>query len=153
MGISFYAYIVFTICSALTLLYFDRADTQLWLNEYAPELHKPVTDESADYSIQRTWALLFTATLLYIPANVYPIMNTNLLGNNEPSTIIGGVRVLWEAGSYPVASVIFIASVIVPVAKLITLSWLNYSVQSDEGKHQKRRALTYRITEFIDVGR
>ena len=149
LGSSFYAYIVFTICSAVTLLYFDRAETQQWLQEVAPQIHKPVTDATANYSIQRTWALLFTAVLLYIPANVYPIMNTNLLGNNEPSTIIGGVRLLWEAGSYPVASIIFIASVVVPVAKLIALAWLNLSVQMVDEKNQKSRALSYRITEFI----
>lgn len=149
LGMSFYAYIAFTVCSAVTLLYFDREETQHWLDDIRPDIHVQLSEESARYSIQRTWALLFTAVLLYIPANIFPIMHTNLLGNDEPSTIIGGVRLLWEAGSYPVASVIFIASVVVPVAKLIALAWLNLSVQKADNSNQTGRAMTYRITELV----
>ena len=149
LGMSFYAYILFTVCYAVTLLYFDREETQNWLEHIQPEIHTPLTQQSATYSIQRTWALLFTAVLLYIPANIFPIMHTNLLGNNEPSTIIGGVRLLWEAGSYPVASVIFIASVVVPVAKLLALAWLNFTVQKRDRRNQVGRAISYRITELV----
>jgi len=76
------------------------------------------------HSLQRTWALLFAATIMYIPANVYPIMTTISLGHTTPSTIIGGVVQLLQMGSWPVAAVIFIASVIVPVGKLVALAWL-----------------------------
>ena len=72
----------------------------------------------------RTWALLFAAAIMYIPANVYPIMTTTSLGHTAPSTIIGGVVQLLQMGSWPVAAVIFIASVIVPVGKLVALVWL-----------------------------
>jgi paraquat-inducible protein A len=72
-------------------------------------LHLRITD-----SVQRTVALLITATILYIPANVYPIMVTEYLGVPEASTIMGGVVVLVKLGSIPVAAVIFIASVVVP---------------------------------------
>lgn len=148
-GMSFYAYIGFTICTAFCLLYYERADTRQWLNDYYSEHEVGIDEAQASYSIQRTWALLSTAVLLYIPANVLPIMHTNLLGKEEPSTIIGGVRTLWEDGSYPVASVIFIASVLVPVGKLIALAWLNFGVQQQHLTHQRTRAFSYRITEMI----
>ena len=65
--------------------------------------------------LNRTWALLFTSAILYIPANVYPIMDTVFLGDDSPSTILGGVVLLWAMGSYPIAAVIFFASVVVPL--------------------------------------
>lgn len=148
-GMSFYAYIAFTICTAFTLLYYEKNETRSWLKAYFDGYDIPVTPQSASISIQRTWAYLVTAVLLYIPANILPIMHTNVLGRDEPNTIIGGVRTLWEDGSYPVASVIFIASVVVPVAKLIALAWLNYSVQVGTESNQRVRALSYRITELI----
>ncbi len=73
-------------------------------------------------SIQRTVALLITAIVLYIPANVLPIMTTTQLGSATDSTILGGVVLLIQMGSYPVAAVIFIASVMVPIAKMCTLA-------------------------------
>ena len=74
--------------------------------------------------IQNTLAYLITACILYIPANVLPITTTTQLGREIQSTIIGGVILLWEHGSYPVALIIFIASIIVPIVKIIALFWL-----------------------------
>jgi paraquat-inducible protein A len=79
-------------------------------------------------SLQRTLALVATASLLYIPANVLPIMTTEQLGRATDSTIIGGVVVLIHHGDYPIAAVIFIASVLVPLSKLFALGWLCWSV-------------------------
>ncbi|WP_100641921.1 paraquat-inducible protein A [Alteromonas facilis] len=148
-GMSFYAYIAFTVCSAFTLLYYERNEVQIWLSDFYAGHEKPLDPQQAVYSIQRTWALLVTAVLFYVPANLLPIMHTNVLGNDEPSTIIGGVVTLWENGSYPVASVIFIASVIVPIVKMIVLAWLNYSVQQQQSNLSGIRAFSYRITELI----
>jgi paraquat-inducible protein A len=64
-------------------------------------------------SLSHTYALLFAACALYIPANLYPIMITTFLGNSEPSTIMGGVILLWGLKSYLVALVILVASVFV----------------------------------------
>ena len=100
-------------------------------------------------SLQRTLALLVTAALLYIPANVLPIMTTTQLGSDIESTILGGIVLLWEMKSYPVATVIFIASVIVPVAKLITLFWLCWSVSRGHPTSLRERTTMYRVTEFI----
>ncbi|WP_424780264.1 PqiA/YebS family transporter subunit [Onishia taeanensis] len=101
------------------------------------------------YSLQRTWALLAAATLLYLPANLYPIMITTSLGHTEPSTIIGGVITLWQHGSYPIAAVIFIASILVPVSKLIAMAWLCLRVPRSDDLQGVSRTRLYRITEFV----
>ena len=101
------------------------------------------------HSIQRVIAYLITACILYIPANVLPITTTTQLGRELESTIIGGVIYLWEQGSYPVALVIFIASIMVPIAKIITLFWLCWSVASKHVHRRRERTLLYRVTEFV----
>jgi paraquat-inducible protein A len=147
LGLSFYAYLLFTISMTITFLHVDKYQLNLLFNdEVAEEDHTPV---NPTHSIQTTWALLFTSVLLYIPANILPIMHTNILGSDEPSTILGGVILLWKMGSYPIAIVIFIASVFVPVAKIIILFWLNYSVQAKQQHAYSERMFWYRLTEFV----
>lgn len=149
IGLSFYAFIGFTLCMTLSMVYFDKNQYALWLNDGALPAPKPLTEPEASHSVQRTWALLITASLLYIPANILPIMQTELFGKTEPSTIVGGVISLWESGSYPVALIILIASVVVPVVKIAILGWLNYSVQTGQIKRKSRRIRYYRFTEGI----
>ena len=100
-------------------------------------------------SLQRTLALLVTASILYIPANLYPIMDTVFLGDVSPSTILGGVVLLWGLGSYPIAAVIFLASVVVPLAKLIALYWLCWQTHSGRIRDPLARLKLYRMTEFV----
>ena len=100
-------------------------------------------------SLQYTWALLAAATLMYAPANLYPIMTTTSLGRSDPSTIIGGVVELIQMGSWPVAAVIFVASVIVPVGKLVALAWLCLVVKRSSELNAAARTRLYRLTEFI----
>lgn len=100
-------------------------------------------------SIQRTWAWLVTSVILYIPANFLPITYTRFLGSDTESTILGGVVVLWEHGSYPIAAIIFFASVLVPIAKILVLSWLCISVQVESSFALSQKARLYRITEFV----
>ncbi|WP_315900978.1 paraquat-inducible protein A [Halomonas sp. DP8Y7-3] len=100
-------------------------------------------------SLQTTWALLLTAAVLYIPANVYPIMYTTSLGSAEPQTIIGGVIYLVSHGSWPVALVIFVASVIVPIGKLLALVWLCLVAPRAPNMRSVVRARLYRLTELI----
>jgi paraquat-inducible protein A len=146
LGLSFYAYLLFTIFMTITLLYVDKYQLKLLLKIEIKEERAPINPSR---SIQTTWALLFTSILLFIPANILPIMHTNLLGRDDPSTILGGVILLWEMGSYPIAMVIFIASVFIPVAKIVILCWLNYSVQSKQQHANNERIFWYRITEFV----
>lgn len=100
-------------------------------------------------SLQRTLALLITAMVLYIPANVLPIMTTLQLGRSIDSTILGGVVLLVQMGSYPVAAVIFIASVLVPIGKFVALAWLCWSVARRHPTSHRQRTVLYRMTEFI----
>ncbi len=100
-------------------------------------------------SIQKTLALLITACVLYIPANIFPIMYTDTLGTSEPATIIGGVVLLIQLGSVPIAAVIFIASVMVPSGKLIAMFYLVWTVERGSKLDLKQRTTMYRITEFI----
>ena len=100
-------------------------------------------------SLQRTLALLITASILYIPANLLPIMTTEQLGRSIDSTILGGVILLIDMGSYPVAAVIFIASVLIPIGKLFMMFWLCWGVHQKHMTSQRQRTSLYRITEFI----
>lgn len=149
IGMSFYAFIGFSALTALCISQFDVTRYQMWLSQGVPPSPKPLSETQASESIQRTWALLITACILYIPANVLPIMYTELFGQETPNTIIGGVISLWESGSYPVAIVILIASVVVPVAKIVILAWLNFSVQRQKTSSRQLRIRYYRITEAI----
>ena len=101
------------------------------------------------HSIERCFALLVTACILYLPANLLPIMVTESLGQSHYSTILGGVVLLWNMGSYPIALVIFIASVLVPITKILALFWLCYTVYRQDGHHRRGRTRLYRMTEFI----
>ena len=100
-------------------------------------------------SLQRTVALIVTASLLYIPANILPIMTTDQLGRATDSTILGGVVILIHHGDLPIAAVIFIASVLVPLSKLFALSWLCWSVWHRHPTSHRQRARLYRATELV----
>jgi paraquat-inducible protein A len=100
-------------------------------------------------SLARTWALLATAALLYIPANALPVMRTAYLGNQQGDTILGGVVYFLFHGDWPLALVIFVASVLVPLVKMFTLAYLLVTVQRHSRLRQRERTLLYRITELI----
>lgn len=184
IGMSFWAYVLFSICLTATITSMDKL--QLWhtLDSYSgsirqqpqissgsaldngfqschhchllhrheeihcqrcgSKLHPRIPD-----SMQKTWAYLITAIVLYIPANTYPIMNTTLLGADDPSTILGGVVLLWQHGSYPIATVVFVASILVPIAKMLSILWLAYSVQAEHQHRLEERTWIYRMTELV----
>lgn len=100
-------------------------------------------------SLQWTLALLITSVLFYLPANLLPVMVTDLLGNKMPSTIIAGVVLLWSEGSYPVAGVIFIASIMVPTLKMIAIGWLCFSASGRGRRDSERMHIIYEIVEFV----
>ena len=149
IGLSFYSFVGFSAFTVICIYQFDTTSYALWLSQGEPPQPKPLCEKQAQVSIQRTWALLLTACILYIPANVLPIMYTEFFGQETPNTIIGGVISLWESGSYPVAIIILIASVVVPVAKIVILAWLNFSVQREKTTSKQLRIRYYRITEAI----
>lgn len=97
----------------------------------------------------RVWALLIAAAIVYIPANVLPMMEIrSMLGRSE-HTILGGVVELWELGSWDLAVIVFVASVVVPITKLLALSVLML-VRSWKGAGvQRQRTRLYELIEFI----
>lgn len=101
------------------------------------------------HSLQRSWIFLLTALILYVPANLLPIMATNQLGQKTYSTIAGGVVLLWEHGSYLIAGIILVASLIVPLAKFIALFTLFLSKQLNIYGRPQDKIFIYRATEFI----
>ena len=100
-------------------------------------------------SLNRTWALLIAAMILYIPANTLPIMTFTLWGDGQPDTIFSGVVHLMDAGMWPLALLIFIASLFIPVLKLIILTMLMISIHLKARWKPKDRTVLYRITEFV----
>ncbi|MDX1268573.1 MAG: paraquat-inducible protein A, partial [Oceanisphaera sp.] len=97
-----------------------------------------------------TLALLAASVVMYLPANLYPIMITTSLGDTTPSTIIGGVLLFVQNGDLPIAMIIFVASVLVPVSKMLALLWLCYVVRQQQRPLSRlSRIRLYRITEFI----
>jgi paraquat-inducible protein A len=100
-------------------------------------------------ALARTWALVIAAAILYIPANVLPVMRVTYFGSGEPDTIMSGIRELVEAEMYPVALLVFFASILVPMFKLTGLVWLLLSVQSGAMGGARVRTQAYRIIEGI----
>jgi paraquat-inducible protein A len=92
---------------------------------------------------------VLAALILYIPANVYPVMTFVSFGRGAPSTILGGVVELVQAGMWPLAAVVFLASITVPVLKLISLSVLLVSVQRRSRRQTRQRTMLYRIVEGV----
>lgn len=100
-------------------------------------------------SIERTWAFLLAALFLYGPANLLPIMTTGTLGGRQTNTIMSGVVYLWMEQSYFVATVVFVASVVVPVFKLAVLFTLVISVQMRSTWRPLERTRLYRVVEAV----
>jgi len=100
-------------------------------------------------SLARAWACLLAAVIFYVPANILPVMHTNMLGRGSDSTISTGIVEFWKAGSYGIALVIFIASVAVPCAKFLALGLLLVTGKRRTPWARRERALLYRLVELV----
>jgi paraquat-inducible protein A len=100
-------------------------------------------------AIQRTWALVITAAICYLPANILPVLRTTTLTSEQTDTIISGVVHLHATGSWYLALILLIASVMIPLAKLAALAYLLISVQRGSVRNNRERARLYRIMEGI----
>ena len=100
-------------------------------------------------SVARSWALLIAAYILYIPANLLPIMDTGSIFNYRKDTIMSGVVHLWKTGSWAIATIVFIASITVPLFKLIALTLLLVSVQRRSTWRPEQRTRLYRLVELV----
>ena len=101
------------------------------------------------HSIQYTWALVIAAAICYIPANVLPVLETSAFGSTEADTIMGGVVYLYQSGSWPLALIVLVASVMIPLGKLLALGYLLVSVQRGWAQNERDRARIYRMVELI----
>jgi len=100
-------------------------------------------------SLSRAWALLLTAVILYVPANVFPIMTVTYLGRAEADTILSGVAALAQAGEWPIAIVVFTASILVPIVKIVLLGWVYFATYLGLAGPLRERTLIYRMTELV----
>lgn len=99
---------------------------------------------------ERSWAFLITAIIAYIPAHLYPMLITNKFGAVSENTIMGGIILLWQQGSYPIAIIIFFVSIFIPILKFLLLLYLLISVQYPLGVIKKlNRSKLHFITETI----
>lgn len=100
-------------------------------------------------SLQKVWAWLIAGIIAYIPANIYPMLLTSTLVERSESTIIGGVVELFEHGSWGIATIVFAASVMIPVGKFVAIIYLAISVQRRSNANQHERHKAYEVVEFI----
>ncbi|MCA9557768.1 MAG: paraquat-inducible protein A [Myxococcales bacterium] len=100
-------------------------------------------------SLRRTWALVAAGAILYVPANLLPIMSVTHLGSGRTDTIMSGVMHLLHTGMWPLALIVFVASVFVPLAKLLALVLLLVSVQRGWTWRPVQRTRLYRLTEMV----
>lgn len=98
-------------------------------------------------SIAMTLAYSLTALIFYIPANIFPFMSIELYGNRNTSTIWGGVVTLAESGSWPIALIVFLASIVIPLVKLVILFYLALTARN--GKHSRLKNSLYNFIESI----
>lgn len=100
-------------------------------------------------SIARTLALLMAAVVMYVPANLLPILTTRELGISKESTIVAGLVEFWNKGSYPIAIVIFTASILIPMLKIVSLLWLCAAAKGLVPHSAKMLGKVYWITELL----
>lgn len=100
-------------------------------------------------SLRRTWAFLVAAAILYVPANLLPVMYSGSLFESQTDTILSGVAYLWNTGSWFLAIIVFTASIAIPAAKLVSLTVLLVFAQRRSAWRPQRRAVIYRMTHYI----
>ena len=113
-----------------------------------PRCGSPLHSRKPD-SVSRAWAFLIASVVLYIPANVLPIMETSSLFGAQRDTIMSGIVFLWKTGSWHLALVVFVASVLVPVLKMLAIALLLVSVQRRWTWQPQPRMRLYRIVDAI----
>jgi len=99
------------------------------------------------FRVSTARALVTTGALLYIPSNVLPVMTMTVAGKTEPLTVLGGVKELWDSNLPAIAGVVFLASFIVPLLKVISLGWILWLHGTD--RNQRARNTVHRIVHRI----
>jgi len=114
--------------------------------EHCPRCHARLHLRNPE-SLQRTLALTIAALILYFPANLLPVLRVESIKGTQENTIIGGVIQFWQEEDYPVAIIIFTASVLIPMIKMISIVWLCLAARS--GWSPRAMTRLYRVTEFV----
>jgi paraquat-inducible protein A len=99
------------------------------------------------FRVSTARALVTTGALLYIPSNVIPVMTMTVAGKTEPLTVLGGVKELWDSNLPAIAGVVFLASFVVPLLKVVSLAWILWLHGTD--RHQSARNTVHRIVHRI----
>ena len=115
---------------------------------HCPRCHSNVHVRTVN-SVNLSWALLITAVIAYIPANFYPVMTVVSLGSSQSDTILSGVIYLMVNGDWPLGLIVFVASVLVPLLKMLSLAYLLISVQRKSLMNMKTRTRLYRLIELV----
>jgi paraquat-inducible protein A len=100
-------------------------------------------------TLVRTWTFLVSAIVLYIPANILPVMHTDSLMGSQSDTILSGVAFLWNNGSWPLAVIVFVASITVPLLKMIALLTILIAVHRGVRVHCADLTRLYRVLEMV----
>jgi paraquat-inducible protein A len=133
------------ICNGcLALNHFDGATGAVRCWRCDGEVRPRIPD-----SLQKTSAYLAAATILYLPANLLPVMRTSTVLEDEDDTILSGVMVLLHQGSWPLALLVFFASIVVPLLKIFSLILLVSMSAMGATGHQLARARLYRVVDFV----
>jgi paraquat-inducible protein A len=128
------------VCSLVTAL---RAD-----DPHCPRCSSHLHQRKPD-SVARTWALVIAAAVLYVPANYFPVLTVMQLGAGSPSTILGGVEELLSSKMYPLAALVFFASVAVPMLKLVGLTFMLVMTQTGRSEWLRDRTRLYHVVRWI----
>ncbi|MDQ3025168.1 MAG: paraquat-inducible protein A [Pseudomonadota bacterium] len=100
-------------------------------------------------SLVRGWAFLIAACILYVPANLLPVMESGSLFESQSDTIMSGIVYLWKTGSWLLAVIVFVASIVIPAAKLSSLGFLLLTAQRRSTWRPEQRARLFRATHYI----
>ncbi|MDI9569172.1 MAG: paraquat-inducible protein A [Pseudomonadota bacterium] len=115
---------------------------------YCPRCGREIAYRRRD-AIQRTWALIVAAAICLLPANLLPVMKSTTLVGASEDTIIGGVILLYLSGSWHLALIVLVASVMIPLGKLMSLAYLLVTVRRGSTRSNQERIRLYRLVEFI----
>ena len=132
------------VCKECHRVHHFVPDVEMDCTRCGANLHQRIPN-----SLARTWALLITSAILFIPANVLTIMNVSYFGDDDPSTIMGGVVILVQMKSYAVALVVFIASIVVPAFKIFGIFLILLSLKHETRISYRQRIRMFRFIEFI----
>ena len=140
--------IVYLGCESCGLVSSDVTRDDHSLVQHCPRCGH-VLHATKPFSLQRTWACVIAAAVLYVPANTLPVMVTTSALQRDEHTLLGGIHELWLDGSWGLAIIVFVASIAVPVLKIAVLGLLAWTVRWKPHWRRLERARLYRLIEAV----